>query len=182
MAQTIMDSPIGALFIDASDQGIRVMSFLGGLKHESLVAGLSEQPAVSRSRADELLAEAERQLNAYFDGDLKQFDLPLDVKGSPFRRRVWEAIASIPFGETASYAEVAAMAGAPNAYRAAGSACGANPTAVIVPCHRVVGSDRNLHGFGGGLDTKVWLLRHEGSLSAIRPSIAASLTDQRPLV
>ena len=182
MAQLIMDSPIGALFIDASARGIRLMSFIGGTKHDSLVEGLGEQAPAPHSRADELLDEAQRQLKAYFSGDLRQFDLPLDVKGSPFRQKVWQAIASIPYGETASYAEVAAMAGAPNAYRAAGSACGANPVAVIVPCHRVVGSDRALHGFGGGLGTKVWLLRHEGSLAAIRPSLAAAHARQSSLI
>jgi methylated-DNA-[protein]-cysteine S-methyltransferase len=178
MAQTIIDSPIGALFLAASDQGLRLMSFLGGTKHASLVEGLREQPVAPRGAAEELLEETQRQLDAYFAGDLRRFDVPLDVKGSPFRHRVWDAIASIPFGQTASYAEVAAMAGAPNAYRAAGSACGANPTAVIVPCHRVVGSDRNLHGFGGGLNTKVWLLRHEGALAAIRPSYGAEFAAQ----
>jgi methylated-DNA-[protein]-cysteine S-methyltransferase len=182
MAQTIMDSPIGALFIDTSEKGVRLMSFLGGVKHDALVADLPEQPMHSRGPADELLNETQRQLNQYFDGKRRHFDLPLDVKGSPFRRRVWEVIASIPFGQTATYAEVAAMAGAPNAYRAAGSACSANPTAVIVPCHRVVGSDRSLHGFGGGLDTKLWLLRHEGSLDSIRPTYATKALAQPALI
>jgi methylated-DNA-[protein]-cysteine S-methyltransferase len=177
-----MDSPIGALFIDTSDKGVRLMSFLGGVKHDALVAGLPEQAAPPRGPADDLLDETQRQLSDYFDGRRRQFDLPLDVKGSPFRRRVWEVIASIPFGQTATYAEVAALAGAPNAYRAAGSACGANPTAVIVPCHRVVGSDRSLHGFGGGLDTKLWLLRHEGSLDSIRPVSANKVLAQPALI
>jgi methylated-DNA-[protein]-cysteine S-methyltransferase len=110
--------------------------------------------------------EATRQLSQYFEGERRRFDLPLDLKGSPFRRRVWQTIAGIPYGETATYAEVAISAGAPNAYRAAGSACGANPAAIIVPCHRVVGSDGGLHGYGGGLSTKLWLLEHEGSPAA----------------
>jgi O-6-methylguanine DNA methyltransferase len=105
----------------------------------------------------------EAQLREYLEGERRAFDIPLDIAGgSEFRRRVWQVVAAIPYGETLSYAEVAAEAGNPSAYRAAGSACGANPIVIVIPCHRVVGSDKRLHGFGGGLDTKAWLLQHEG--------------------
>jgi methylated-DNA-[protein]-cysteine S-methyltransferase len=111
--------------------------------------------------AESLIEATQRQIEAYFAGRLSSFDLPLDLEGSPFRRRVWQQIADIPFAKTRSYAEVALAAGAPNAYRAVGSACAANPVVIVVPCHRVIGSDGRLHGFGGGLDVKAWLLQHE---------------------
>lgn len=102
-------------------------------------------------------------MREYFEGSRRDFDLPLDIdSGSAFQRRVWAAIAEIPYGSTASYAEVAAAAGSPGAFRAAGSACGNNPVALVVPCHRVLASGGRLGGYGGGLEAKVWLLRHEG--------------------
>lgn len=181
MAQTIFDTPIGPLFVDASSTGLRLLTFLQGYKHADLVAGLPGEGA-PLTGGDEIIEETKRQLDGYFHGDRKTFDLPLDLKGSEFRRRVWNVIASIPFGETYSYAEVAIEAGAPGAYRAAGSACGANPVVIVIPCHRVVGSDRALHGFGGGLGTKVALLRHEGSLQAIKGAAIASAGQQPSLV
>jgi O-6-methylguanine DNA methyltransferase len=181
MAQTIFDTPIGPLFADASADGLRLLTFLQGAKHAGLVEGLPpvERPA---SEGEAIIDETRRQIEAYFDGRLRQFEVPLDLRGTPFRQRVWRAIASIPFGETASYAEMAIEAGAPGAYRAAGSACGANPVVIIIPCHRVVGSDRGLHGFGGGLNTKVALLRHEGSLHAVSDTAIARAGSQRPLI
>jgi methylated-DNA-[protein]-cysteine S-methyltransferase len=117
----------------------------------------------------DLAAAVEQQVREYCTGQRRAFDLPLDLSsGSQFRRRVWQVIAGIPFGETLSYAQVAAAAGNPNAYRAAGSACGANPIAIVLPCHRVVGSDARLHGFGGGLDIKAWLLAHEQRVLGVR--------------
>jgi O-6-methylguanine DNA methyltransferase len=181
MAQTIFDTPIGPLYIDASSKGLRLLSFLTGYKHEGLVAGLPDG-GVPLTGGDEIIEETKRQLDEYFHDNRRKFDLPLDIKGSAFRQRVWQVIASIPFGETYSYAEVAIEAGAPGAYRAAGSACGANPIVIIVPCHRVVGSDKALHGFGGGLGTKVALLRHEGSLAAIKGSAIATAGQQPALV
>jgi O-6-methylguanine DNA methyltransferase len=118
----------------------------------------------ARSEAgNELIATTTAQLDEYFSGARQRFDLPLDLRGTPFQLRAWQAIRSIPFGETLSYAEIALAAGNPNAYRAAGSACANNRVVILVPCHRVIGTDRGLHGFGGGLDTKVWLLRHENA-------------------
>lgn len=180
MAQTIFDTPIGPLFIDASSTGLRLLTFLQGTKHQGLVEGLPGEGTPLQG-GEAIIEETRRQIDAYFHGDLKRFDLPLDLKGSEFRQRVWRVIASIPFGETASYAEVAIEAGAPGAYRAAGSACGANPVVIVIPCHRVVGSDRALHGFGGGLGTKVALLRHEGSLAAIKGSAIAAAGQQPAL-
>lgn len=118
--------------------------------------------AEHQDRRSSLLDEAERQIAAYFDGKLRRFDLPVALAGSAFQRRVWEAIVEIPFGERASYGLIArALETAP---RAVGVACGRNPLALLVPCHRVVGSGGLIGGWSGfgGLDTKKWLLAHEG--------------------
>jgi O-6-methylguanine DNA methyltransferase len=173
MAQSIFETPIGPLFISATDKGVRVLSFVEGYRHDEHMESLARDPYAERPRMQErealaVIEAAQKQLGEYFEGARREFDIPLDLKGTPFQQRVWRAIAAIPFGETASYSEVAMSAGAPNAYRAAGTACGANPVVILVPCHRVVGTDRGLHGFGGGLDTKVWLLRHEGSAGRLK--------------
>jgi methylated-DNA-[protein]-cysteine S-methyltransferase len=181
VAQSIFDTPIGPLFADASAGGLRLLTFLQGARHAGHVESLASEQR-PQSEGEAIIEETRRQIEAYFAGDLRRFDLPIDLKGTPFRRRVWQAIAAIPFGETASYAEVAAEAGAPGAYRAAGSACGANPIVIVVPCHRVVGSDRGLHGFGGGLSTKVALLRHEGSLHAVKPAAIELAERQAALI
>lgn len=101
------------------------------------------------------------QLEAYFAGDLTDFDVPIELEGTPFQRRVWEALLAIPYGETWSYGQLAEKVGNPRASRAVGLANGRNPIAVIVPCHRVIGADGGLTGYGGGLDRKVFLLEHE---------------------
>lgn len=102
------------------------------------------------------------QLAAYFDRRLKAFDLPLDMRGTPFQREVWQALTSIPFGQTRSYAQIAAQVGRPQAVRAVGAANGANPVPIIVPCHRVIGSNGTLTGYAGGLELKRRLLELEG--------------------
>jgi methylated-DNA-[protein]-cysteine S-methyltransferase len=104
------------------------------------------------------------QLRAFFAGELRTFDLPLRMAGTPFQRLVWEGLLGIPFGATASYAELAARIGQPGAARAVGAANGRNPIGIIVPCHRVIAADGTLGGYGGGLDRKEWLLRHEASV------------------
>jgi methylated-DNA-[protein]-cysteine S-methyltransferase len=167
VATFTIEAPFGLLFAEVTPDGLRRLEFLGGLREPPLRGSrdetyeVSDQPLAPREQA---IANAlETQLREYFAGKRRDFDIPLDLAtGSEFRRRVWQVIAGIPYGETLSYAEVAAEAGNPSAYRAAGSACGANPVAIVIPCHRVVGSDKRLHGFGGGLDTKAWLLQHEG--------------------
>lgn len=109
-----------------------------------------------------LLIEAKAQLEAYFDGKLTEFDLPLHVEGSEFQQRVCDAISAIPFGDTLTYGQIAKDLGAPA--QAIGNACGGNPIPIIIPCHRVLGS-QGLGGFSGrgGVETKVWLLKHEGA-------------------
>ena len=113
--------------------------------------------------SDSLLDEARRQFVAYFAGQLRVFDLPLAPNGTDFQRQVWSALREIPFGATISYAELARRVSSVAAVRAVGAANGRNPIPIIVPCHRVIGSDGSLTGFGGGLPRKQWLLRHEGA-------------------
>ena len=108
-----------------------------------------------------LLAEAVRQLEAYFAGALMDFDLPLRLEGTPFRLKCWEALRTIPYGETISYGEQARRIGLPKAVRAVGGANHHNPISIVVPCHRVIGADGSLTGYGSGVDVKRWLLEHE---------------------
>ena len=115
-------------------------------------------------RDDPAFRIVREQLRAFFAGELRTFDLPLRMAGTPFQRQVWEGLLGIPFGATVSYAELAARIGRPGASRAVGAANGRNPIAIIVPCHRVIAADGTLTGYGGGLDRKEWLLRHEASV------------------
>lgn len=108
------------------------------------------------------LAPVSSQLQAYFRGTLRSFDMPLDMRGTPFQREVWQALTAIPFGETRSYGQIAAQIGRPKAVRAVGAANGANPVPIIVPCHRVIGSNGKLTGYAGGLALKQQLLALEG--------------------
>ena len=108
-----------------------------------------------------LLAEASRQLTAYFDGTLTEFDLPIKMEGTTFRIKCWQALQTIPYGETISYGEQAKRIGSPKAVRAVGGANHHNPISIVVPCHRVIGADGTLTGYGGGVDKKAWLLTHE---------------------
>jgi methylated-DNA-[protein]-cysteine S-methyltransferase len=112
-------------------------------------------------RDDAAFAEAAEQLRAYFAGELKQFDLALETGGTPFQQRVWQALQSIPYGKTTTYGELASELGNPRAMRAVGLANGRNPISIIIPCHRVIGADGSLTGYGGGLSRKRWLLAHE---------------------
>jgi methylated-DNA-[protein]-cysteine S-methyltransferase len=115
-----------------------------------------------------LLDEARTQLEAYFAAELTSFELPLDLEGTDFQRRCWLALATIPYGQTVSYGEQARRLGLnPDAARAVGAANGQNPVPVILPCHRVIGADGSLTGFGGGLQLKRFLLEHEGALLAL---------------
>jgi methylated-DNA-[protein]-cysteine S-methyltransferase len=106
-------------------------------------------------------ADVRRQLGQYFEGRRRVFDLPLRPEGTPFQRDVWKALVEIPYGETATYSEIARRVGRREAVRAVGAANGANPIAIVIPCHRVIGRDGSLTGYGGGLPVKRWLLDHE---------------------
>ena len=128
--------------------------------------GSREQP--------ELFEDAATQLREWFEGKRTEFDLKLSPQGTPFQRRVWEALQEVPFGETVSYLEIAARAGNARAARPAGQAIGRNPIAIIVPCHRVIGSNGSLTGYGGGMERKVWLLEHEQKVAERSRAIRSS--------
>jgi methylated-DNA-[protein]-cysteine S-methyltransferase len=157
---TTLDSPVGPLVLAARDDrlvGLRLPAVADdGTTTAAPLDGW--QPAPSRS---EVLAEAAEQLAAYFAGELRDFDLPLQLDGTDFQRRVWAALQEIPYGTTSGYGELAQRLGSPGASRAVGLANNRNPVAIIVPCHRVIGADGTLIGFGGGLECKRWLLDHE---------------------
>ena len=154
---TLMDSPAGQLRIIASRSAITGIEF-AGLPVGSTVG----RPEGDRDDADPLLLEAVRQLRAYFERDLKEFDLPLSPAGTPFQQRVWEQLAGIGYGETVSYGEVALRLGMRvAASRAVGLANGRNPIPIVIPCHRVVGADGTLTGYAGGLERKRILLELE---------------------
>lgn len=138
---------------------------------EGRLTGLSflkerETPEGLNFKDTPLLRAARMQLEEYFGGSRRVFGLPLAPKGTPFQLRCWEALLRIPYGMTATYAEIARAAGSPKGFRAAGLANNRNPIAIIIPCHRVIGSGGKLVGYGGGLDVKAFLLRHEAAMTA----------------
>jgi methylated-DNA-[protein]-cysteine S-methyltransferase len=130
-------------------------------------------PADARHAASPvpLLTEAVRQLEAYFRGELREFRFPLDPAGTDFQKRVWRQLLTIPYGQTRSYSQIAEAIGKPQAVRAVGAANGANPIAIVVPCHRVIGASGKLVGYGGGLPLKKRLLELEGVVSATLPGV-----------
>ncbi|RNI25198.1 methylated-DNA--[protein]-cysteine S-methyltransferase [Flexivirga caeni] len=148
-------TPIGDLTLVA-DGGQLVAVYLQSHRH---APGSDEFG--SRVADDPLLAEASRQLREYFAGDRTEFDLPLRPGGTEFQQRVWRALCDIPYGRTWSYGELAAHIGAPSASRAVGLANGRNPISIVIPCHRVIGADGSMTGYGGGIERKQWLLAHE---------------------
>ncbi|HXJ45950.1 MAG TPA: methylated-DNA--[protein]-cysteine S-methyltransferase [Candidatus Dormibacteraeota bacterium] len=150
---TTMESPVGTLRLVAEELGLRTVWFVRGRKEEKPDAEWKEDAA--------FFVEVIRQLNAYFAGELKEFEIPLLMLGTEFQKRVWKALLTIPYGETMSYGELAKKIGEPKAVRAVGAANGQNPLPIIVPCHRVIGSDGSLTGFGGGLENKKKLLELE---------------------
>ena len=146
-----VETPIGTLWLEADGDGLGSIAFHG--------------PAGARSD-DALLAEAEAQLRSYFAGELERFDLPLSARGTAFQKRVWSAVAAIPYGTTTTYSGLAAALGSPRACRAVGAANGSNPLPIVVPCHRVVGASGALTGYGGGLERKRALLDLEATVRA----------------
>lgn len=155
---TYLDSPVGRLLLAGDDAALHYISFPTGHK--------SFGPEPGWTRADAPFATAKAQLTAYFAGELVDFDLPLVLHGTPFQESVWRTLPSIPCGETRSYGWLARTIGRPTAFRAVGAANGDNPLPVILPCHRVVGSDGSLTGFGGGIATKRFLLDLEAHHAA----------------
>jgi AraC family transcriptional regulator, regulatory protein of adaptative response / methylated-DNA-[protein]-cysteine methyltransferase len=150
-------TPIGGMVAVTSDAGLHLLEFP---RRTRLQAALATRPAVMFGRTE--LADAlQGELTAYFAGRLDQFTIPVAVQGTVFTQTVWQALQAVPYGTTRTYAALAAQIGAPRATRAVGRANGANPLAIVIPCHRVLGSDGTLTGYAGGLWRKEWLIAHE---------------------
>lgn len=153
MYYTYLDTPIGQLLLAGDQHALHELGFPGGPKRR--------RAEPNWELRDAIFAEAKAQLTQYFDGSLQKFSLPLEPNGTPFQLSVLEELQKIPYGQTASYGEIASRLGKPQAMRAVGAANGRNPIPVIIPCHRVIGSSGKLTGFGGGLPTKEALLKLE---------------------
>ncbi len=184
LSRTQMDSPLGLLTLVASDDGLRAVMWPEAdvIEAELIEPELSEPELIEDEPSEAALIEkqpvedeliedpthpvlvaAVAQLEEYFDGKRTDFDLPLDLMGTNFQVACWLALDEIPYGETRTYGEQATSVGRPTATRAVGAANGRNPVSIVLPCHRVIGADGSLTGFGGGLDAKRWLLDHEQS-------------------
>jgi len=152
-AYSYADSPVGRLLLAGDAATLQLIGFPAGSR--------AKQPAPGWQRDDGPFDEVRAQLDAYFAGTLTRFTLPLKFNGTDFQQRVWSALREIPYGGTTSYGALAASIGRPTASRAVGAANGANPLPIVVPCHRVIGAGGALTGFGGGIETKRFLLEHE---------------------
>ncbi|MDP6375862.1 MAG: methylated-DNA--[protein]-cysteine S-methyltransferase [Pseudomonadales bacterium] len=156
---TVMDSPIGLLTLAGSRTALKIVGFSSGTRARGAEA--------EWERYDEPFRQARKQLTQYFEGQRRSFDLELAPDTTPFQGRVLEALMGIPYGETRSYRDIAVDLGNPGAMRAVGNANGNNPIPIIIPCHRVIASNGSLTGFGGGLDSKRFLLDLERSQSGL---------------
>lgn len=165
-----MDSPLGTIILMTDDENrLRVLDFAD---HEQRMLDLLHR----QYKHTEIIPAStpcpyEKNLHDYFNGDLDALNtIPVATGGTPFQRAVWQALQEIPHSQTMSYAELAAKVGNPKASRAIGLANGANPISIVIPCHRVIGKDGSMTGYGGGLERKIWLLRHEAPFSGMMPS------------
>jgi methylated-DNA-[protein]-cysteine S-methyltransferase len=154
VASRIIDSPVGRLYLAATEAGLTHVLFVEKMSHRP-------DPLEGSGQAANIVRETERQLTEYFNGHRREFDLPLAPAGTEFQLATWRALRDIPFGETVSYGELARRMNKPDAVRAVGAANGANPISIIVPCHRVIGADGTLTGYGGGVHVKKRLLELE---------------------
>ncbi len=150
-----LESPVGDLLLVADADHLRGIGFPNGSR--------KQEPEAGWRRDDAWFPRTTAQLRAYFAGELQEFDLPLRFDGTPFQNSVWQALRDIPYGATTSYGALAERLGNAGSSRAVGAANGANPLPIVVPCHRVIGADGSLTGFGGGVDVKHFLLTHENA-------------------
>lgn len=150
---TYYHSPVGWLELSATAKGLSKIIFKN-----------SEPEEMSENDSYPVIAETIKQLNGYFAGNLTQFDIPLDLQGSDFEVQVWKQLLTIPFGHTVTYGEISKILNNPKAIRAVGTTIGRNPLVIVVPCHRVIGANDRMVGFGGGIWRKEWLLKHEGAI------------------
>ena len=155
---SFFNSPIGILEIKFSEESINAILFKTTLKNP----GRDVQPVVTVENSHPMIMECERQLQEYFDGVRRAFDFPFQQKGSAFQQQVWAELLNIPFGKTISYMELSKRIKNVKAIRAVGTANGSNAISIVVPCHRVIGSNGDLTGYSGDLWRKKWLLNHEG--------------------
>lgn len=153
MNSTIFDSPLGKLHLKSSQSALAAVSFADNAQKVEAIENIAP-----------VLSETIQQLKEYFSGERTQFTLPLAPGGSAFQQRVWDLLQEIPFGQTITYGELSEKLGDPKAVRAVGTANGKNPIPIIIPCHRVIGSNKKLTGYAGGIERKRWLLQHEGAL------------------
>ena len=170
---TLLDSPVGAIDLIADEDGaLTHLLFRGETRFSPVNSELRMNPAP--------FAAVIAQLDEYFAGTRKEFDIPLAPRGTHFQREVWLALRDIPYGETSTYAKQAVAIGRPSAARAVGAANGRNPIGIVVPCHRVIGADGSLTGYGGGIDRKRWLLAHErhvlGQIRVTAPVAASQVS------
>ena len=157
LSSTTMDTPVGELTLVASARGLRAVMWPNERDGRVVLPESTDHGAT----ADRILDVAVKQLEEYFAGSRTTFDVPLDPVGTEFQQQAWQVLRTIPYGRTISYGEQARRLGDSNKSRAVGAANGRNPISIIVPCHRVVGTNGKLTGFAGGLDNKAWLLQHE---------------------
>ena len=160
-----MPSPVGPLLLTATEEGLTRVYFEVH-RHMDPIDAAWQPAREGGGAAADVLREARAQLEAYFAGALREFTLPLAARGTPFQQQVWAALREIPYGRTTSYGALAVALGDPKATRAVAGANAHNPLSIVVPCHRVIGADGSLTGFGGGVERKRWLLAHEGALDA----------------
>jgi len=166
----VIPSPLTPLLAVCSDRGLCQLRFLRGAEARAAKRLLPDGARRVEAADEPVLGQLAAELARYFAGEAVRFRARLDLSaGTAFQRRVWHALRRVPFGRTISYGELAARAGSPRAARAVGQAMGANPVAIVVPCHRVIRSDGGLGGFGAGLPIKRWLLRHEGAVRQPSP-------------
>ena len=158
-SRRIFEAPFGVVTVVGSDLGIRFVMFDNDAHPKPL-----EKLRISDTEIHDSVNSAITQLKEYFDGSRRDFELSLDLQGTEFQVAAWNALAEIPYGRTASYGQQAASIGRPKAVRAIGGANGRNPVAIVLPCHRIVGADGSLTGFGGGIAVKKWLLDHEHTM------------------
>jgi methylated-DNA-[protein]-cysteine S-methyltransferase len=156
-----IESPVGGLKLVARDDAIAAILWENDNPRRVKLGPMEEKPDHPP------LVEAARQLRAYFSGELDRFDLPLSFTGTEFQKQVWQALLTIPYGETRSYSQIARQIGSPDAVRAVGAANGRNPISIVAPCHRVIGSSGSLTGFAGGLEAKRFLLTLESKEPAL---------------
>lgn len=159
-----MDSPIGELVLASSEKGLAAVLLPGKGKHRQRLKKL--YPRMEFEEAAGPNRHAAEQLKAYFAGNRTTFDLKLDLRGTPFQIQAWGAVRKVPYGETRSYGDIARIIGKPNAHRAVGRANKMNPIPIVIPCHRIIGSDGSMTGYGGGIPLKDQLIRMERRITA----------------